>query len=167
MWDPAATPDPPFVPDVLEAGISIDSERQMLEFEWTFNDPIPHQGNGDLGLVCFWRLTMDGSDSGSTLPDFLVRLAWYPAGVGLFVDDGRANNPFTFDDSCRINQSYRIDGASARAIVPIRCFRKAGEEISESSFKLTATFEAASVVNGRWIGRDIGGVAAIPGDAVP
>ena len=24
------------------------------------------------------------------LPDFLVRLAWYPAGVGLFVDDGRA-----------------------------------------------------------------------------
>ena len=104
---------------------------------------------------------------GGLLPDFLVRLAWDSAGVGLFVDDGRANNPFTFDDSCRIQQSYRIDGATARAIVPIRCFRKAGEEISESSFKLKATFEAASVVNGRWIGRDIGGVVTIPGDAGP
>ena len=44
IWDPAETAHPPFVPDVLEAGISIDSERQMLEFEWTFNDPIPAPG---------------------------------------------------------------------------------------------------------------------------
>ena len=41
MWAPPQTPTPPFVPDVLEASVSIDSERQMLEFEWTFNDPIP------------------------------------------------------------------------------------------------------------------------------
>ena len=139
----------------------------MLEFEWTFNHQIPDQGHGDLGLVCLWRLTMDGSDPGSMPPDYLVRLTWYPAGVGLFVDDGRPNNPFTFDDSCRIRESYRIDGATARAIVPIRCFRGPGGEVSESSFKLQGTFETASVVNGRWIGRDIGGVAAIPDEAGP
>jgi len=139
----------------------------MLEFEWRFNDPIPNQGNGDLGLVSLWRLTMDGSESESMEPDFLVRLAWYPAGVGLFVDDGRADNRFTFDDGCRIHESYRIDGASARAFVPIHCFRTAGEDISESSFRLKATFEAASVVDGRWIGRDVGSVAAIPDDGVP
>ena len=151
------------MPDVVEASVSVDSERQTLEFEWTFEGLVPQEANRrDLGLVCFWRLTMDGSDPWSAPPDFFVRLGWYPGGVGLFVDDGRLNNPVEFDEQCRIQHSYRIKGSSARAIVPIRCFRKAGEEISPSSLNLKATFEAASAVRGRWIARDIGSVASIP-----
>jgi hypothetical protein len=154
---------PAFVPDVVEANVSVDSERQTLEFEWRFKDPVPQAVNRrDLGLVCFWRLTMDGSDPWSTAPDYFVRLGWYPGGVGLFVDDGRVNNAFTFDDQCGIQHSYRITGSSARAIVPIRCFRKAGEEMSSSSWQAKATFEAATAVRGRWIARDIGSVASIP-----
>ena len=157
------TRPPSFAPDVVEATVSLDSERQTLEFEWTFKDLLPQQGTRrDPGLVCFWRLTMDGSDPWSGAPDFFVRLGWYPGGVGLFVDDGRLNNPFTFDEQCGIQHSYRITGSSARAMVPIRCFRKAGEEMSSSSLNLTATFEAASALRGRWIARDIGGVASIP-----
>jgi hypothetical protein len=163
MWDPRKTRRPAFMPDVVEASVSVDSERQALEFEWTFKDPVPPEGNRtDVELVCFWRLTMDGSDPWSGLPDFFVRLGWYAGGVGLFVDDGRSNNPFTFDNSCAIRQSFRIRGSSARATVPIRCFRKGGEDISSVSLDLKATFETASAVNGRWIARDIGSVASIP-----
>jgi hypothetical protein len=154
---------PAFVPDVVEASVSFDPDRQTLVFEWTFRDRVPQEADRrDLGLVCFWRLTMDGSDPWAAPPDFFIRLGWYPGGVGLFVDDGRLNNPFTFDEQCGVQHSYRINGSSARAIVPIRCFRKAGEEMSSASLNLTATFEAATAVRGRWIARDIGNVASIP-----
>ena len=157
------TRPPSFAPDVVEATVSLDSERQTLEFEWGFKDPLPQEGTRrDPVLVCFWRLTMDGSDPWSAPPDFFVRLGWYPGGVGLFVDDGRLNNPFTFDETCGIQHSYRITGSTARAMVPIRCFRKAGEEMSSSSLNLKATFEAATALRGRWIARDIGSVVSIP-----
>ena len=47
-------------------------------------------------------------------------------------------------------------------MIPVRCFRKAGDEMSPSSVNLKATFEAASAVGGWWIARDIGSVASIP-----
>src|SRR5262249_37068125 len=79
-----------FVPDVIEASVAIEPERQMVEFAWTFSHPLPRSATRDLELVCLWRLAMAGSDPAGAAADFLVRLGWYADAVTLFVDDGRA-----------------------------------------------------------------------------
>jgi 4-amino-4-deoxy-L-arabinose transferase-like glycosyltransferase len=140
----------PLVPDLVEARIA--RSKAAIVFEWIFRDRLPAEDVR--GLVCFWRLTFDGSDPWSAQPDFYVRLGWYAGGPGLFVDDGRPENRFGFRDSCSIRDRFKVRGRTVLADIPLRCLTNEGAAISLDSIAMKAGLEAAMEVNGAWVARD-------------